>query len=83
MDYVITVDENDQQIGTEKKLKAHEDGLLHRAFSIFIFNNKHELLLQQRALSKYHSGYIVFFSECPGVINRALHVDIITGVRTF
>jgi isopentenyl-diphosphate delta-isomerase len=39
-----------------EKLQAHEEGRLHRAFSIFIFNSKNELLLQQRALSKYHSG---------------------------
>lgn len=56
MDKVILVEENDNQIGTEEKLKAHQDGLLHRAFSIFIFNDKNELLLQQRALDKYHYG---------------------------
>ncbi len=39
-----------------EKMEAHEKGLLHRAFSIFIFNNKSEMLLQQRALTKYHSG---------------------------
>ena len=39
-----------------KKWKAHEKGLLHRAFSVFIFNSNNELLLQQRAISKYHSG---------------------------
>lgn len=38
------------------KMQAHEQGLLHRAFSIFIFNGKGEMLLQQRAASKYHSG---------------------------
>jgi isopentenyl-diphosphate delta-isomerase len=38
------------------KMEAHEKGLLHRAFSVFIFNTKGEMLLQQRALSKYHSG---------------------------
>lgn len=56
MPRVILVDENDTEIGTEEKIKAHEKGLLHRAFSIFIFNSKKELLLQQRALSKYHSA---------------------------
>jgi isopentenyl-diphosphate delta-isomerase len=54
-DLVVLVDENDNQIGTEEKMKAHQNGNLHRAFSIFIFNDKEELLLQQRALSKYHS----------------------------
>lgn len=53
---VILVNENDIAIGEMEKLKAHEDGLLHRAFSIFIFNTKGELLLQQRAFDKYHSG---------------------------
>ncbi len=53
---VILVDENDRQIGTEKKLRAHQDGgKLHRAFSIFIFNSKGETLLQQRAATKYHA----------------------------
>jgi isopentenyl-diphosphate delta-isomerase len=55
-DYVILVDENDNDIGVMEKLKAHQQGLLHRAFSIFIFNEHKELLLQQRALSKYHSA---------------------------
>ena len=53
---VILVDENDKEIGTCEKLKAHKEGKLHRAFSIFIFNSKGELLLQQRAKEKYHSG---------------------------
>ncbi len=56
MEYVILVDEKDQEIGSMEKMEAHEKGLLHRAFSIFLFNNKNELLLQQRAHSKYHSG---------------------------
>lgn len=53
---VILVDKNDQPIGTMPKLEAHLKGQLHRAFSIFIFNSAGELLLQQRALDKYHSG---------------------------
>lgn len=52
---VILVNENDEKIGLMPKLEAHEKGILHRAFSIFIFNDKKELLLQQRAWSKYHS----------------------------
>lgn len=52
---VILVNENDEQIGLMPKLEAHEKGLLHRAFSVFIFNDKNELMLQQRAASKYHS----------------------------
>ncbi len=53
---VILVDKNDNQVGLMPKLEAHEKGVLHRAFSIFIFNSKYELLLQKRASSKYHSG---------------------------
>ena len=56
MEKVILVDKNDQQIGLMEKHEAHVKGLLHRAFSIFIFNSKNELLLQKRALQKYHSG---------------------------
>ena len=55
-EFVVLVDENDCQIGLEEKMKAHQKGLLHRAISIFIFNSKNEMLLQQRAFSKYHSG---------------------------
>ena len=53
---VILVDVNDTQIGVMEKMEAHQMGLLHRAFSVFIFNSKGEMLLQQRAISKYHSG---------------------------
>ena len=56
LEYVILVDENDQEIGTMEKQEAHEKGLLHRAFSVFVFNENKELLLQQRALTKYHSA---------------------------
>ena len=55
-DFVILVDEKDNQIGFEEKLKAHQNANLHRCFSIFVFNNKGQLLLQQRALDKYHSA---------------------------
>jgi len=56
IEYVILVDENDQEIGSMEKQEAHEKGLLHRAFSVFVFNENKELLLQQRALTKYHSA---------------------------
>ena len=52
---VILVNEKDEQIGVMEKIEAHEKALLHRAFSVFILNNKGELMLQQRALHKYHS----------------------------
>jgi isopentenyl-diphosphate delta-isomerase len=53
---VILVDEQDQQLGIMEKIKAHQEGLLHRAFSVFIFNEKGEMLLQQRSKNKYHSA---------------------------
>ncbi len=56
MEEVILVDEQDVEIGTLEKMEAHIKGKLHRAFSIFIFNEKGEMLLQQRAIEKYHSG---------------------------
>ena len=56
MEEVILVDQNNNVIGYMEKMEAHEKGLLHRAFSVFIFNSNNELLLQQRAISKYHSG---------------------------
>jgi isopentenyl-diphosphate delta-isomerase len=52
---LILVDENDNELGVQDKLSVHQDGVLHRAFSVFIFNTKNELLLQQRSSIKYHS----------------------------
>lgn len=52
---VILVNEKDEQIGLMEKIEAHEKALLHRAFSVFVFNDKGELMIQQRAHSKYHS----------------------------
>ena len=52
---VILVNEQDEQIGLMPKMEAHEKAVLHRAFSVFIFNAKNELMLQQRAAHKYHS----------------------------
>ncbi len=56
MEEVILVNEQDEQSGTMGKMEAHEKALLHRAFSVFIFNGKGDMLLQQRAAAKYHSG---------------------------
>lgn len=56
MEKVILVDEQDVEVGEMEKLEAHEKGVLHRAFSVFIFNGKGQMLLQQRAFHKYHSG---------------------------
>lgn len=56
MDKVILVDKKNRKIGEMEKLEAHQKGLLHRAFSIFVFNNENQLLLQRRNPQKYHSG---------------------------
>jgi len=61
---VILVDENNNEIGIMEKLEAHVQGKLHRAFSIFIFNKKGELLLQQRDSKKYHSGNLWTNTVC-------------------
>ena len=61
---VILVNEKDEQIGTMPKLEAHEKGVLHRAFSVFVLNDLGELLLQQRAASKYHSPLLWTNSCC-------------------
>lgn len=53
---VILVDEQDKEIGTCEKMQAHHDGILHRAFSVFVFDREGRMLLQQRAAEKYHSG---------------------------
>ena len=53
---LVLVDEKDNQIGYEEKIKVHKNGELHRAFSIFIFNTDGEMLLQQRSKKKYHFG---------------------------
>jgi len=55
MEQVILVDAKDQPIGTMEKLQAHQQGKLHRCFSILIFNQAGEILLQQRAFGKYHT----------------------------
>ncbi|QMU64863.1 MAG: isopentenyl-diphosphate Delta-isomerase [Flavobacteriaceae bacterium] len=52
---VILVDEHDNPLGLMPKMEAHQKAILHRAFSVFIFNDKKELMLQQRAANKYHS----------------------------
>ena len=56
MEYVILVDEKDNELGLMEKMKAHEEARLHRAFSVFIYNKDKEIMLQRRAKEKYHSG---------------------------
>lgn len=55
MEYIAVVDNDDNIISYQEKMEVHERGILHRAFSVLLFNNKNELLLQRRALEKYHS----------------------------
>lgn len=78
MNKVILVDKNNRKIGEMEKLEAHQKGLLHRAFSIFVFNKNNELLLQQRNPKKYHSGGLWTNTVCshpaPGeTYNAAVH----------
>lgn len=56
MDDIILVDIHDNAVGTMEKLEAHQKGVLHRAFSVLVFNSKGELLLQKRSAKKYHSA---------------------------
>lgn len=56
MEHVILVDPADRPIGRMEKMQAHREGRLHRAFSVFLFNDQNQVLLQRRALDKYHSG---------------------------
>jgi isopentenyl-diphosphate delta-isomerase len=53
---LVLVNEQDEQVGTMEKMETHRKALLHRAFSVFLFNSKGEMFLQRRALKKYHSG---------------------------
>src|ERR1043165_6269361 len=55
-EHMILVDEADCEVGTMEKIEAHEKGLLHRGFSILLFNSKGEILIQKRAKTKYHSA---------------------------
>ncbi len=55
-DYVILVDEQDNELGKMEKLQAHLEAQLHRAISVFVFNSNKEMLLQKRASGKYHSA---------------------------
>jgi isopentenyl-diphosphate delta-isomerase len=64
MEQVIVVDEKDVSTGTMEKMDAHRNSILHRAFSVFIFNTAGEMLLQQRAPDKYHSGGLWTNSCC-------------------
>lgn len=88
-DYVVLVNSKDRKTGIAGKLEAHKHGWLHRAFSIFIFNDQGEMLLQQRAEGKYHFGRLWTNACCshprPGekvleAARRRLHEEL--GINT-
>jgi isopentenyl-diphosphate Delta-isomerase len=62
-DIVLLVDENDRAVGEMEKMQAHREGLLHRAISVFVFDKKGNMLLQQRAAKKYH-GALLWSNTC-------------------
>ncbi len=64
IEQVVLTDERDREIGVMEKLSAHRKGLLHRAFSVFVFNPEGELMLQKRAAAKYHSGGLWSNTAC-------------------
>lgn len=64
MNQLVLVNHRDEELGSMEKLEAHKLGLLHRAFSVFIFNSKNELLIHKRAIDKYHSGGLWTNSCC-------------------
>jgi len=76
---VILVNENDEPIGLMNKMEAHEKAVLHRAFSVFILNDKNEVLLQQRAHHKYHSPLLWTNTCCSH--QRAGETNIEAGKR--
>lgn len=89
MSQVVLVDVDDRQIGTEEKLRAHTLGSLHRAVSVFATDTSGALIVQRRALSKYHSGGLWSNAACthpqPGELplaaaERCLHEEL--GVST-
>lgn len=72
---VILVNEQDEQIGLMPKMEAHKKALLHRAFSVFVFNDKGELLLQQRAADKYHSPNLWTNTCCSHQRNGEVNIE--------
>ncbi len=63
-EYVILVNTKDEQVGIEEKLRAHQRGVLHRAFSVFVVNSNGSILLQRRAATKYHSAGLWTNTAC-------------------
>lgn len=78
-EHVILVNEKDEPIGLMPKMQAHEEALLHRAFSVFILNDKNEVMLQQRAANKYHSPLLWTNTCCSH--QRSGETNIQAGIR--
>ena len=76
---VILVNEKDEQIGLMPKLEAHEKAVLHRAFSVFVLNKNKEIMLQQRAASKYHSPLLWTNTCCSHQRNG--ETNLVAGAR--
>ena len=74
-DKLILVNEKDEVVGVDEKLKVHREGLLHRAFSVFVLNSHGELLMQRRALTKYHSPGL-WSNTCCGHPRPSEHVTL-------
>jgi isopentenyl-diphosphate Delta-isomerase len=74
---IVIVNDKDEITGTQGKLDVHKNGVLHRAFSIFVMNEKNELLLQQRAQDKYHSGGLWTNTCCSHGLPDRLLEDVI------
>ena len=72
---VILVNEKDEQIGLMPKMEAHEKAVLHRAFSVFVFNKNNELMLQQRAAHKYHSPLLWTNTCCSHQRNGETNIE--------
>ena len=72
---VILVNEKNEQLGLMPKMEAHEKALLHRAFSVFIFNDSNQLLLQQRAETKYHSPLLWTNTCCSHQRNGETNIE--------
>lgn len=78
-EYVVLVNKNDEPLGLMPKLEAHEKALLHRAFSVFVLNDRGEIMLQQRAADKYHSPELWTNTCCSH--QRDGESNIAAGVR--
>ena len=82
MQNVILVDKNDNELGVCEKITAHKEKRLHRAFSVFLFNEKKELLIQKRASNKYHSGNLWSNSCCSHQqLGNTIEEDVINCVK--